>query len=116
MNFTSNKIISVEDYQFLFFVPLVAFESVFEGCPCHFLKKIRVTWWYLNTILRRNFSIDDCELRVDMRICSICLIRAVTCIGIVLNIKIGINPKRRETFQNAVDNHFLDVDLNSNKV
>ena len=77
--------------------------------------KIRVTWWFLNTILRWYFAIDDCELSISVRICCICWIRAITCIRIVLNINVWINPERCEIFQNTVDDNFLDVNLNSNK-
>ena len=74
-----------------------------------------LTWWFLNTILRWYFAIYDCKLTESVRISCIRWIRAVTWIGIILNINIGINPKRCESFRNAVDENFLDVDLNSNK-
>ena len=77
--------------------------------------EIRVTWWFLNTILRWYFAIYDCELSISVRICFISWIRAVTCIRIVHNINIWINPERCEIFQNTVDGNFLDVNLNSNK-
>ena len=47
-----------------------------------------------------------------MWICGICLIRAISCIRIIFNINIGVNPEWYKIFPNTVDNKFLDIDLN----